>query len=394
MIDVLVISHACVTAINRLPYRRLADNGWNVEILVPSSLDVGGKKQQPDSRNSGDPPLHSLNATSSNPRTYTLEKLIGLLERRQPRLILIDGDPASRLAWEIGRWAQGRDATLVCLSCDNLSRRLKAAWKRSGVKGLVSTAVIRSLSFLTNASVGHVLVISSDGQKVFEEMGYDGRVTKIPLGFDPELFVPNPDERESVRQILGLDQPTIAYFGRMTEEKGVHILLKALARIEHEEWQLLLDEFSSYANDYQDYLKSLLDKLGLKERTVFFDASHEEMPAYMNAADIVVVPSVTRPFWKEQYGRIAPEAMACGRAVVVSDSGTLPELAGDAAVVFPEGDVDRLAEVLKHLLASPEERNRWGEAATRRAHEHLSVNQQVDIMDRLFRNLIGEPRAA
>jgi glycosyltransferase involved in cell wall biosynthesis len=86
--------------------------------------------------------------------------------------------------------------------------------------------------------------------------------------------------------------------------------------------------------------------------------------------------------------------MACGRAVVVSDSGTLPELVGDAAVVFPEGDVDSLAEVLDRLLASPEERQRLGAAAFQRAHEHLSVDQQVAVMDRLFRELIGEPHAA
>jgi len=70
----------------------------------------------------------------------------------------------------------------------------------------------------------------------------------------------------------------------------------------------------------------------------------------MNAADLVVVPSVSTPNWKEQYGRVVPEAMACGKTLIISDSGALPELLDGKGYIFKEGDDIALRDILVSII--------------------------------------------
>jgi glycosyltransferase involved in cell wall biosynthesis len=77
------------------------------------------------------------------------------------------------------------------------------------------------------------------------------------------------------------------------------------------------------------------------------------MPAYYHQLDVLVVPSRTRPNWKEQFGRVIVEAMACGVPVIGSDSGEIPHVMGDAGLVFPEERAEVLRAHLARLLGDP-----------------------------------------
>ena len=114
---------------------------------------------------------------------------------------------------------------------------------------------------------------------------------------------------------------------------------------------------------------------------MYFDATHREIPDYMKAADIVVLPSISTPTWREQYGRVIPEAMACGKIVVGSSSGAIPEVIGDSGFVFPEGNVRALAALLRSLLtAADNELKVMRKKAEHRAHTELSIVRQADIL--------------
>jgi glycosyltransferase involved in cell wall biosynthesis len=84
--------------------------------------------------------------------------------------------------------------------------------------------------------------------------------------------------------------------------------------------------------------------------------SHDRVGSLLSAVDVVVLPSRTTRRWKEQFGRILVEAMACGAAVVGSNSGEIPHLIGRSGggLVFPEGNVSELAACLRRLLSEPE----------------------------------------
>ena len=82
------------------------------------------------------------------------------------------------------------------------------------------------------------------------------------------------------------------------------------------------------------------------------------MVEYLNRCDALVLPSLTRPNWKEQFGRVLIEAMACQTSVIGSNSGEIPNVIGDAGLVFPEGDVAALTDCLGRLRADPGARER------------------------------------
>ena len=104
----------------------------------------------------------------------------------------------------------------------------------------------------------------------------------------------------------------------------------------------------------------------------------------MNAADLVVVPSLSTPNWIEQYGRVVPEALACGCRVIASNSGALPELLGSHGRLVEEADPNGLA----HAIAA--EIGALASAAGRRtdaadyAAERLSARAQAQLWDRIL----------
>jgi glycosyltransferase involved in cell wall biosynthesis len=74
-----------------------------------------------------------------------------------------------------------------------------------------------------------------------------------------------------------------------------------------------------------------------------------EMPAQYHTLDALALPSLTRPNWKEQFGRVLVEAMASGVPVVGSDSGAIADVIGDAGLTTPEGDAPALTAALRRL---------------------------------------------
>ncbi|MCC6623948.1 MAG: glycosyltransferase family 4 protein [Deltaproteobacteria bacterium] len=391
MIDLLAISPASFTAVNRSIYRELARRGWSVEIVIPTRHVMSDVAREHEPARPGDPPIHPLAPTRGNPRLHGFAGLQTLLSARRPRLVLIDNDPNSRLALEVGLWCRAHGARLVCQSNENLTRRWLASARRGGARGLAGALLTSVFNLGARRLVDHVFVISRDGQRVLTEQGF-GSVTRIPLGFDAELFRPDEALRDEARARLGLVDPTVAYFGRLAEQKGVHLLIEALGRLRHLRFQLLLDRFSAYRSDYERRIDDLIVDHGVADRVVRFDAKHDEMPRYMNAADLVALPSISTPSWREQYGRVAPEAMACGRTVIVSDSGALPELVGDGGVIVPEGDVAALTDAIARLLADPARREALGRVAAARAHAELDLRRQADLMDEVLRALVEGAR--
>jgi glycosyltransferase involved in cell wall biosynthesis len=79
--------------------------------------------------------------------------------------------------------------------------------------------------------------------------------------------------------------------------------------------------------DFQPEFERLLTEQGVRDRVFFAGyVPHDETPRWLASMDMLVLPSETQPNWEEQFGRVIPEAMACGAAVVGSDSGEIPHL--------------------------------------------------------------------
>jgi len=183
---------------------------------------------------------------------------------------------------------------------------------------------------------------NAEAVKVLRAKGYRGPLTVIPqFGVDPNIYRPLPKAktaRPSNSFIIG-------YAGRLVGQKGVDLLLQAVAGLPGD-WHLRI----LGAGPLSAHLHDLVRELDITSQVTFEPPipSHE-MPLFLNSLDVLVLPSLTRPNWKEQFGRVLLEAMACETPVIGSDSGEIPNVIGDAGLLFPEGDYETLREQLAHL---------------------------------------------
>ena len=381
----LVISPPCHQPVNRAIYRELADrHGVAVHLAVPRRLFVGSRWRNTPQGTPAPYELTMLDIVGTHSRLQGLRGLDELARKWKPTHVLVDNDPATLMTWQAARACKG--AELWALTAENIApsyaRDILAGMKSLKPARMAGPLLTWLFRTFLHPRVDHVFTLSCDGTRVMEAMGFRGRTTQIPLGFDPALFrIQSSEQIASTRSRLGLIHPTVAYFGRLAPEKGVHLLMDALATINDVPWQLLIDNFSDYQTDYTAQLEARIASLGIADRVVHFDARHDEMPAYMNAADIVVLPSLSTPKWKEQYGRVLPEAMACGKLVVGSNSGAVPELVAAHGRIFPEGVVSELIAVLRELLGTEaSERLAAGKRASAYARANLSITRQADIL--------------
>ncbi len=137
---------------------------------------------------------------------------------------------------------------------------------------------------------------------------------------------------------------TAGYVGRFVKEKGIDTLIEAARMLG--DWDVLLVG----GGNHEKELKKLAASLHLESRVHFFnDISRPDLKDYYNSFDVFVLASRTIPEWKEQYGRVLVEAMACGLPIVGSSSGAIGEVLKGypKALIFSEGDAGDLAQKIE-----------------------------------------------
>jgi glycosyltransferase involved in cell wall biosynthesis len=178
--------------------------------------------------------------------------------------------------------------------------------------------------------------------------GYASKpATTLSPGVDIETFRPDPSQRHRTRERLdwGSNEIVVGFVGRFVEEKGIDTLLQAFARAAGG-WSLLFVGGGALASR----IESVQHQHPARVRLVK-DASHDDVPRYLNAMDVLCAPSRTTVRWKEQFGRMLIEAMACGVAVIASDSGEIPHVVQDAGLIIGEGDAARWAATIDRVAA-------------------------------------------
>jgi len=183
-----------------------------------------------------------------------------------------------------------------------------------------------------------------------------------------------PDE---ARALLGIDPPVVAFMGRLLHQKGVDLLLRAVASLERPRPSLaIIGE-----GPERDSLERLAGEIGIRDRTRFMPlVPHEKVPELLAAIDVLVLPSRTLPKLKEQFGRVLIESMAAGCITIGSSSGAIPGVLGDGGLIFEEESVDSLRCALTRALgeqALAEELRIKGRMRVRERYTWEAVAQKV-----------------
>jgi glycosyltransferase involved in cell wall biosynthesis len=216
--------------------------------------------------------------------------------------------------------------------------------------------------------------------------GYDPLpVAVISPGVDTKLFRPDAQSGARVRHSLGWREdgpPVIGFLGRFVAEKGLCTLMAALDAA-REPWRALVVGGGAMEGE----LRAWAAARGHAVRIVT-GVPHHEVPAYLNAMDVLCAPSQTTPRWKEQLGRMLIEAMACGVAVIGSDSGEIPHVVGEAGVIAPEADVAAWTRAIDRLLADAAHRHARADAGLRRVGAEFALNVVARRHLDFFRSLL------
>lgn len=380
--SILIVSHACARAVNRAPYAEMTRLGWKVTIVTAAHLDEAGQRAAADPVEPDGTQVHLVEMLGGNARLQRFAGLREIIASVCPAWVIADIDPHSLLAVELATIKRKLRFRLGFVSCENLSFGVRALAARRGLRGALLGVFCTAVRQWVRPRTDIIFTINRAGAGLFMKAGFP-RVQLTPLGYPDSFFRPNIDARNRIRNELGTPGPVVAYFGRLAPEKGVHILLDALDALngqQDQEWSLLLDDFQ-VVSDYHDQLRRRIGSSSWSHRVRLVKARHGVVADYMNAADIVVIPSISTPDWVEQYGRVLPEALACGCRVIASNVGALPELMAGHGKLVPESDSPALAKALRAELIelSPEaSRNTRG---SEYASAHLSASAQARHWD-------------
>jgi len=215
----------------------------------------------------------------------------------------------------------------------------------------------------------------------------EGRYTKIYSGIDLESFHPyNQEELRELRDELGIKETdrVIGFVSKLWEGKGHDVALQAMVQVVKSFPQarlLLVGEGS-----LEKKLKTSSHELGL-ENAVLFTGFRTRIAEMTSLCDLCILPS-----FFEGMGRVLIEAGACGKPVVASNVGGIPDVVKDGVtgILVPPGDPMSLSEGILRLLQDPELRERMGQAARQRINEKFSARTMVQGIVDVYNDCLSQ----
>lgn len=209
-----------------------------------------------------------------------------------------------------------------------------------------------------------------------EHVPGSARPTIVANAVDPAVF--------DVDGVGSDDGADIMSAARLTAEKGVDVLVRAVALLRHRGHNVraaVLGPRQAGHEAYADHVASLATELGVAD-AVSFRGFVDQPFRHWAGARVYVQPSR-----REGFGLAAAEAMASGLPVVASGIGGLAEVVGDAGVLVPPDDPQALADAVAALLDDPERAARLAAAGRERAATTYTVERMVDGIEAVYRSI-------
>jgi len=221
---------------------------------------------------------------------------------------------------------------------------------------------------------------SEQARSVLELKGFQGPIEVIPYGVDPPFLA------ESIEPALpkGEGPFRLCYIGRFLKMKGLDILIEALGRVEDCELVLI------GAGEWEESMRALIARKELEGRVrILSPLPREKVPSYLASMDALVLPSRTTEGWMEQLGRVMIEAMAVGVPVIGADSGSIPEVLGDAGLLYAEDTSPALAKSIESLRDDGELRAELIRRGKKRIEERYNWRHFAEDTYRLYQQVLS-----
>lgn len=369
---ILVASHTYIVNLNCEKLRILAqlEPGIEVTVIVPRRWQPGGvqnkiiETEQWQDQSFRVIPISNYSQNHQGLLTFGKD-IISLLKEFKPQIIQVEqGSRALAYAQMITlNKILGLKAKNIFFTWWNLPYKLKFP-----------------ISLLEDYNISNsdgIIAGNQDGAEILRQHGYSGSIKIMPqLGVDETLFKPQSQPKLAEKMGIKPNDFVVGFVGRFVEEKGLLTLLQALSGLPEYHWKWLL----LGRGGLQQTLIERATEAGIQERLIFVESvPHEDVFKYINLMSTLVLPSetsynfktLTAAGWKEQFGHVLIEAMACKVPVIGSNSGEIPNVIEDAGLVFPEGDVLALQNCLRSLMQQPF-RSKLGDLGYERVMKHYT----------------------
>ncbi len=388
---ILVASHTYIVDLNCEKLRTLSqlEPGIEVTVVVPKRWKPGGVQNkiiETQYRDEGAFKIVPISNFSQNHQgllTFGVD-LISLLRQFRPQIIQVEqGSRGLSYAQMITlNKLLGLKAKNIFFTWWNLPYELKFP---------------ANLLEKYNLNNSHGIISGNqDGAEILRQRGYKGSIKVMPqLGVDESLFAPKPQPELATKLGIQPGEFVVGFVGRFVPEKGLMTLVDALASLKDKSWKLLLIGRGAL----QSELMNKAAENNFQNRIILVESvPHDEVFKYINLMSTLVLPSettykfktLTSAGWKEQFGHVLIEAMACQVPVIGSNSGEIPHVIGDTGLIFPEGNVKALADCLSQLMDKSEFAEKLAEMGYQKAMIKYTnkalAKQQLEFYKELVNN--------
>lgn len=320
-------------------------------------------------------------------RTLFLNQLKTLIQQK-PDIIHITSDENFFLTWQVLLWRNwfSPKSKFIFHSWQNILFDSKNFPQPNRFLYQFDTVLERFIYRHADAAVAR----NHEVVTVLQQRGFRGPIAEIPWGIDTEKF--QPTVAPEIRQKYNLKGTVIGFVGRMVPEKGILDLLEAFLLLnEHGASEEPLTLCLVGDGPLSSEIRTRIQHSSLKESICLIpEIPSAEVAKLLGAFDIFVFPSRTTSGWKEQFGRALVEAMSTQIAVIGSDSGAIPDVIGDAGLIFPEGQIDILSRKIRTLVQNPQQRKQLGIQARKRIQENYTWNRFAEKTRNLFWQLMEQ----
>ncbi len=369
MTRVLRIFHAGVVAEYQQREALLrARHGYDVHLACPPVWREAGARVYVE--RTASVPVHVMPVRGSDAPNlfwYHTRELTELIRRLRPDIVDLHEEPFSlAAAGALIAMGAASSAARVCFyTAQNLPKQYPPPFS------MIERAVFRR--------AGAAYPCSTEAGERLRLRGFGKHLHVLPLG----VTMPNhhPRARGPIR---------VGFVGRLEPYKGPLIAVHAFAdaaRDRNATMEIL------GVGPQEPLLRDTVKQLGIASR-VTFRGGVSQSDALRRIADlsVLIVPSLTTNRWKEQFGRVAVQAMAAGTVVLAFDSGALAEVVGPAGVLVAEGDLRGLSNALRILLDDHPRRVQLGRIARERAERLFSWEAVASGMNHMYQGLLNDSR--
>lgn len=266
----------------------------------------------------------------------------------------------------------------------------------TGLAGLLNLKLLSNLADFTAKRADRVIADSKGNyERVIKEIHINpDKVDIAHLGIDIAKFKPT-GSKIGAKLGISLQEPLILFIGRLEARKGLHILCQAIPSVLRsipEAKFVLVGKDTDTAPSEGSFKQHILEEAQIhhfKDNVTFIDFLPEnELIQLYSACDLFVFPSL-----HESFGLPIIEAMACGRPVVATSTGIVPELEPyglSGLKVVPIGDTEKLAQaIIEMLLIKEEDKIQIAKQNREFVKERFAISVWVDKMLKYYEKTLG-----